>query len=374
MNFMRSDVFKKYFVPGIVFQSVVIAGGYGTGRELVEFFLNFGTLGGLLAMIFISTVLWSLVCAATFEFARVFKAYDYRSFFSKLLGKAWWLYEICYLVLLLIVLAVIASAAGSILEELFGLHYYVGVIGMMVGVGLLIFKGSEAIEKFLSYWSFLLYGVYIIFLVVCFARFGDSITSAVFQGDIKSGWALGGFKYAFYNLGIIPAVLFSTRHIETRKEAIGSGILAGIIGIVPGILLYLAMIGLYPDILGVPVPTNYILGILGSSFLQITFQIVLFGTLIETGTGFIYAVTERISSVYQEKGETMPSRLTTGMTVILLIVGAIIAQFGLIGLIAKGYGTITWGFFIFYAVPVVTIGVWKVYQYKDKDVALKGEK
>ena len=45
MNFVKSDTFKKYFVPGIVFQSVVIAGGYGTGRELVEFFMKFGTLG-----------------------------------------------------------------------------------------------------------------------------------------------------------------------------------------------------------------------------------------------------------------------------------------------------------------------------------------
>lgn len=360
MNFVKSDTFKKYFVPGIVFQSVVIAGGYGTGRELVEFFLNYGTLGGLIAMVAISTVIWSLVCAATFEFARVFKAYDYRSFFSKLLGKAWWLYEVCYFVLLLIVLAVIASTAGSILQEIFGWHYYVGVVGMMAGVGLLIFNGSEAIEKFLSYWSFLLYGVYILFLAVCFTKFGDSIVSAVFQGDIKSGWAMGGFKYAFYNLGIIPAVLFATRHIETRKEAIGSGIMAGIIGIVPGILLYLAMIGLYPDILGVPVPTNYILGILGSGFFQITFQVVLFGTLIETGTGFIFAVNERINSVYKEKGQSMPTALTTSLTIALLIVGAIIAQFGLIGLIAKGYGTITWGFFVFYVIPVVTLGVWKV--------------
>ncbi|MCD5414650.1 MAG: hypothetical protein LR001_06590 [Clostridiales bacterium] len=72
--------------------------------------------------------------------------------------------------------------------------------------------------------------------------------SSVFRGNIESGWALGGLRYAFYNLGIIPAVLFSTRHIKTRKEAIGSGIMAGIIGIVPGILLYFAMIGLYPDI------------------------------------------------------------------------------------------------------------------------------
>lgn len=145
-------------------------------------------------------------------------------------------------------LIVLASTAGSILQEIFGLHYYVGVIAMMVGVGLLVFNGSDTIEKFLSHWSFLLYATYILFLVVCFTKFGDDIVSSVFRGNIESGWALGGLRYAFYNLGIIPAVLFSTRHIKTRKEAIGSGIMAGIIGIVPGILLYFAMIGLYPDI------------------------------------------------------------------------------------------------------------------------------
>ncbi|WZL74099.1 hypothetical protein QBE52_04995 [Clostridiaceae bacterium 35-E11] len=365
MNFVKSQTFKKYFVPGIIFQSVVIAGGYGTGRELVEFFLNFGTLGGLIAMLTISTIIWSLVCAATFEFARTFKAYDYRTFFSNLLGKAWWLYELCYFVLLLIVLAVIASSAGSILNEIFGIHYYIGVIGMMIGVGFLVFNGSETIEKFLSYWSFLLYGVYILFLIVCFTKFGDHIVASVFSGNIKSGWALGGFKYAFYNLGIIPAVLFSVRHIETRKEAVGAGILAGLIGIIPGILLYLAMIGFYPDILTVTVPTNYILETINVPAFQIIFQIILFGTLIETGTGFIFAVNERIASVYKEKSNGMPSWITPTLTISLLIIGTFIAQFGLIGLIAKGYGTITWGFFIFYVVPVVSIGIWKI---KRKDL------
>lgn len=67
MKFMQSPTFKKYFVPGIIFQSVVIAGGYGTGRELVEFFLNFGVVGGFIAMVVISTLVWSVVCAATFE-------------------------------------------------------------------------------------------------------------------------------------------------------------------------------------------------------------------------------------------------------------------------------------------------------------------
>lgn len=360
MKFMQSATFKKYFVPGIIFQSVVIAGGYGTGKEIVEFFLNFGTLGGLVAMLAIAGVLWSLVCAVTFEFARVFKAYDYRTFFKQLLGKAWWIYEVCYMVLLLIVLAVIASSAGSILNQLFGINYYIGVIGMMIGVGLLVIKGTDAIEQFLSYWSFVLYAVYIIFLVILFTKFGSNISTNFAQGTMKSGWAIGGFKYAFYNLGIIPAVLFSVKHVETRKEAIGAGIIAGIIGIIPGVLLFIAMAGFYPEILTIEVPTVHILNAIGSPFLQIAFQITLFGTLIETGTGFIFAVTERIGSVYEEQKKEIPTWITPVLTIVLLVLGVFIAQFGLTGLIAKGYGTITWGFFIFYVVPVLTLGIIKI--------------
>ncbi len=360
MNFIKSESFKKYFVPGIIFQSVVIAGGYGTGREIVEFFLSFGTVGGLIAMLAISGVLWGVVCAATFEFSRVFKAYDYRTFFKELLGKVWWLYELCYVILLLIVLAVIASSAGSILNEVFGLNYYIGVIAMMIGVGILVLNGTEAIEKFLSYWSFLLYAVYIAFLVMMFTRFGREITTNISSGAMESGWVLGGLKYAFYNLGIIPAVLFSVKHVETRKEAIGAGFIAGLIGIIPAVLLFIAMSGFYPEIISEAVPTVYLLNAIGSPVLTVVFQITLFGTLVETGTGFIYAVTERITAVYNENNKKMSRWIIPGVTTGLLMLGVFIAQFGLIGLIAKGYGTITWGFLIFYVIPIVTIGIYKI--------------
>lgn len=360
MHFVNSQTFKKYFVPGIVFQSVVIAGGYGTGRELVEFFLNFGTLGGFIGMVAIAGLVWSIVCVATFEFARVFKAYDYRTFFTKLLGKAWWLYEVCYIVLLFIVLAVIASSAGTILNELFGLDYYIGVTGMMLGVGILVLAGSDTIEKVLSYWSFLLYAMYISFLVLVFLKFGDNISSSMATATIGKGWVLGGFKYSFYNLGIIPAVLFSLRHLETRKEAIGAGIIAGIIGIIPGILLFVAMTGFYPEILSVSVPVVEMWAALDTPIMQYGFQLVLFGTLIETGTGFIFAVTERVASVYSEQNKKVPTGLIFSVTGALLFLGTFVAQFGLIDLIAKGYGTITWGFFFLYVVPILTWGMVKI--------------
>ena len=77
-NFLNSKFYRKYLLPGFVFQSVVIAGGYGTGRELIEYFLSHGPLGGIYGMV-VTVLVWGLVLAVTYDFVRVFKTYDYRS-------------------------------------------------------------------------------------------------------------------------------------------------------------------------------------------------------------------------------------------------------------------------------------------------------
>lgn len=78
-----------YLVPGAVFVSVVLGGGYGTGREVVEYFTRYGMQGGMLG-IGVATVAFALILIATYEFARVHQAYDYRTFFQHLLGRWWW--------------------------------------------------------------------------------------------------------------------------------------------------------------------------------------------------------------------------------------------------------------------------------------------
>jgi uncharacterized membrane protein YkvI len=44
----------------------------------------------------------------------------------------------------------------------------------------------------------------------------------------------------------------------------------------------------------------------------------------------------------------------------LLGLGTFVSGFGLIGLIARGYGTLTIGFIVVYVIPVLTIGVWRI--------------
>ncbi len=351
-------VFKKYFLPGMVFQSVVIAGGYGTGREIVEFFLLLGPVSGLAAMLLVSAVIWSLVCAVTFELARLWGAYDYRTFFKGLLGRGWVVFEVCYILLMLIVLAVVAAAAGSILEETFGLPYAVGVVGIMAAVGVLVFFGSDLIERFLTGWSFLLYAVYLVLVIWAVARFGGDIAAAFSASGLEGAWLRGGVEYAAYNLAVIPAVLFAVRHIETRREAVGAGLLAGVIAIVPAFLFYVAMVGLYPAVLDRAVPANFVLEALGSRTFQLTFQLVLFGTLVETGTGFIHAVNERVESVFAERGTHLPRLVRPVVAVGFLLGAALLARVGLVDLIARGYGTLTWAFLVVYVIPVLTWGVW----------------
>lgn len=357
---MGSSFYKKFILPGLISQSVVIAGGYGTGRELVEYFGNFGSLGGILGMVLVTTTLWAIVYAVSFEFARTFKVYDYRSFFKELIGPGWMVYEVCYIILLLIILGVVGATSGSVFKQAFGLPPLVGAGLFLAGVATLTFFGSYVIEVALSWWSFVLYAIFLLFLFVGLSKVGGQIGANLASGDIREGWALGGFKYAFYNLATLSAVLFALRSIETRKEAFLSGAMASILTILPGFFLYLVLVGFYPGILEVELPTYTILAQIAPWLLPI-FLVVLFGTMIETAAGFIHSVNERLNSwMLDRKGKEL-SRTNRGLVGgAMALIGLGVASFGLIGLIAKGYGTISWAFFLFHGVALFTIGLYKM--------------
>ena len=105
----------RYLVPGFLFQSVVIGGGYGTGNEIAQYFGIHGMGAGIIGMI-VTTLVWAVVAAATFEFCRCFQVFDYNNMSQKLLGPVGYLYEVCYIILMLIVLGVINATASSMIS------------------------------------------------------------------------------------------------------------------------------------------------------------------------------------------------------------------------------------------------------------------
>ena len=120
------------------------------------------------------------------------------------------------------------------------------------------------------------------------------------------------------------------------------------------------MLAHYPEILERPVPANYVLELLDSRVLQIVFQVVLIGTFVETGAGLIHAFNERIASTFAALNRTMPNFVRPLIAVALLVLALLLSRFGLISLIARGYGAMSWVFIGVLILPLLTVGLWKV--------------
>ncbi|MFT7287379.1 MAG: putative membrane protein YkvI [Halieaceae bacterium] len=361
---MSNSLFQRVLLPGFLFQSAVIGGGYATGRELVEFFLSAGPVDGLLG-IAAATVMFSIIAALSFEFARLSQSYDYRKFFQHLLGPAWFLYEIAYGALILLVLAVIGSASSELVAEHLGIHKWVGMVSLMSAVGLLVFHGTGLIEKVLAGWSFLLYGVYFIFAVIFLSRYGGDMVINLETDVARGPWLLNSLKYVGYNVGSIIVIIFCVRHMQTRSDALIAGVLAGPIAMLPALLLFCTLVASYPGVLNAAVPADYMMARLQLPFLQLIFYIVVFGTFVETGAAMLHAINERIAGAYQDTGKLMPAWLRPVVALAILIFATVLAdRFGIITLIAKGYGTLTWAFVLVFLLPLLTIGGYKIFRQK----------
>ena len=129
----------------------------------------------------------------------------------------------------------------------------------------------------------------------------------------------------------------------------------------PALLFFLAMAASYPAVLDASVPADFMMQGLDLTWLSIVFYAVIFGTFVETGTAFIHAVNERVSEVYGEKNNIMPRWLRPFIAIVALLVSVFLAsEVGLIGLIGKGYGTLTWVFVLVFVIPLFTLGLYKI--------------
>jgi uncharacterized membrane protein YkvI len=100
---------------------------------------------------------------------------------------------------------------------------------------------------------------------------------------------------------------------------------------------------------------------IGSPWFSVVFQLVLLGTLVQTGVGLIHSVNERIASTLQHRGKTLSGQARAFVATLMLLVAILMASlFGLVTLIARGYGILTFGFIAVFVIPVLTIGVYRI--------------
>lgn len=366
--------FGKIVLPAIILQSVLIGGGYATGREIVAYGAKYGSAGWLAVV-----AIWlgfTVMAVLTCELARTFTVYDYKNFIKQLIGRFWPLFDLLFLVMAVVVLAIMASAAGNIMEQTLGIPYLVSVGAVIVIVGVLSYVGESLIERFKTGGTVLLYFAYILFGVVVLSATWREITTVFATGNTSyvsdaGVWAVfkSGILYVGYNLVTFPAVLFALHRQETRRESLVSGVLAGTLMTLPFALTYVAFMGFYPSesVMGAPVPWLPVLNSVGGTALIAFYGIVMGWTLVETSIGFIHAIIDRFDENIEDidvgplEAQTGLSRAQSGALAVGVLVGALLlSRVGIIALVNQGYTMMAYLFIALFAIPLLTVGVLRI--------------
>jgi uncharacterized membrane protein YkvI len=362
--------FQRFLLPGFAFKAVVIGGGYATGRELAEFFLPSGPWGGLAGML-LAMVIWSVVCMTTFLFARIAHTFDYRAFFKQLLGPCAILFELSYFPYIVLILAVFGAAAGAVGEAVFDWPKLYGTLCLMAGIAFFTMFGNTSVERLFKWVSIFLYATYAVFLVLALTKFGDRIAPSFAAAAPTAGWALGGLTYAAYNIIGAVVILPVVRHMTSNRDALTAGLLAGPLAMLPAIIFFVCMCAFYPQIRSETLPSDFMLRQMNLPIFHMAFQLMIFAALLESGTGSVHAVNERIAAAYRRRraGE-LPNFARLAISGAMLTGSIFLAdRFGLVTLIAKGYRILAYTMLVLYVVPLMSYGLWRL----CKSQPLRGE-
>lgn len=353
---------KYYLLPGFIFQSALVAGGYGTGREVMEYVSQHGAIGGLIA-VFVAVVIFAIILSLSWEFGRVFSAYDYHSFMQHLLGRAWIAYEILLLASMVLINAVVLAASGRIAADLLSVPSWTGMVAMLVIIAALNYFGRAAVMTAMGTTALAVTAVMIAFAVFAVSIQPQPLTSYFDAAAIDWLPAVrSGATFAIYSCLAVPLLMFAVIGQENRTQTFCAGVFAGLFAVVPAVLLHLAFLGSLSDLVDYDLPTYWMLGVIGIEWFTVVYLVILFVTVVQTGVGVMHGLIERIndSLVRANKNELSPisSALIAGGAMILSLG---VAQVGIVNIIAQGYSWIAMGMIFIFVIPLLTIGVYKIF-------------
>ncbi|NUQ18969.1 MAG: hypothetical protein HOP95_11070, partial [Sphingomonas sp.] len=288
----------------------------------------------------------------------------YKSFFKQLLGRAWHIFEFAYLIFVVLILAVYGAAAGAI-GNAFGAPLWVGTVLLAALIAGVVAFGNKAVEALFRDVSYLLYGVYALFIVLALWRFGSLVPGAFAAHPQTSGWALSGITYFGYNIIGAVVILPVLRHLLSDRDAVIAGTLAGPLTMIPALLFFIPMAAFYPEVQSATLPSDFLLQRIGIPAFHVLFQAMIFSALLESGTSSVHAINERLDRAWvtrTAKELTHAQRL--GIAVVVLVGCMFLAsRFGLVALIATGYRALAYILLATFILPLITVGVWKLWRW-----------
>ena len=360
-----SYLFRVILIPTAVVLSVLFGASYGSGREVMEFVSSNGPSGGFVALV-VLVMTHLVILSLSFEIARMFKVYDYVSFFKVLLKKGWFVYEIVIILGLVIALSITATVGGTVIGDRFDFDARIGTTAIFLLVVVLTYYGREAV---LSSMMFSVAALFLLLAVLVYQiTFGhlDAIAHAFDSTPHEWGGLTSGLMYGVGGGGYLPLLLYCAVSLKNRSEVIVAAICASSIAAVPALIFHLSFMVGFPEIVNEEIPTYWMLAHVSSPLMLNIYVLIMFVLVAQTGIGVLQGLIERVDNWYKEsKGVAMPPIAHSGLAAGAFIICLGAGSMGIVALILRGYTIMFASFIVVFILPLVTYGLYLVLQDKN---------
>lgn len=365
----KKFAFPAAFSLAAVWFGTHCGGGFATGAQEVAYFVRYGWHAIWLPLVSVIIIGWTFKNA--WELGRLSGTYDYNSY-SKVLYAPYEkvgakLFEIAYILLLLMATGAAIAGAGSLLNEAISLPYSLAIV--IVGAILLLFTifGSDLVRNAATAMTiFLIVSLALVTLLGIIKGWGGIVevvsTQAVYTGNFGTAlWR--ACVYAGFQTYLLSAVISVAEPLKTAKDTTNAAVLGIIINAAMLLLVCIMLVGFSPAATQQTLPVYYVVGQLGQPWLYGLYSLILFFALISTGVTLIFAGVKRFENTFSAGLSLRARRILLSLAFMLISLS--ISTFGLMAIVSKGYGTLGYIAIPLIILPNIIVGGIKIKKIKS---------
>ena len=326
--------------------------GVASGTQILQYWVRFGVWGTVCSILAMCLLGYCLYCSM--EFSRVYKTYNYGDWIQGVFGVKWvaYLFDISFIITMMTALGGSLNAIATLLQNQFGLNYWLGVAMVVVLAALLCAFGAKLVSKASTYMMYLVIAVLAMIIILAMTsgqlHLGEAIAKAG-AGSIagitpslpKALWS--AVIYAAFQATVIANISSVANQLPNRSTSRK----AAIIGICGNALMLVALslfllsattIQGY-DVMDTktnPLPFYGILQQLNFGWAKLVYVCTVFVAVLSTAVGFCFGGLARFSKFYRTPDEKTPGK-DAALVAVLLIACAMASKIGIVKLVSTGY-------------------------------------
>ncbi|KLR57053.1 membrane protein [Diaphorobacter sp. J5-51] len=323
------------------FVGVLVGAGFASGQEILQFFASFGRLG--LVGSVIAGLVFVFLAMALSTLAQRLHAHSHKEVIHALLGRHLGLaFDALITFFLFAITVVMLAGAGSLLQQWLGWPEVWGSVLATVATVLIVCLDLGrvialigAVTPLLMFMTLVVTGY-----VLATPHAGhEALAQAAAQQPRGAGhWLVAALLYVSYNLVAgLPFLVIMGGQASSRRNALWGGVLGGLLLGVLMLLIAAAMYWRMDSLSGVSMPM-LALATQISPWLGHLMSLVIFGMILNTAVGMLYAFVARITPTAAASKRRF--RTTSAIAGALALAGSFVGFIQLVGTVYPAYGYI----------------------------------